>query len=325
MVNEQIDRMRHAATRALLERRDVVIVASVSCIYGIGSVESYAHMTIPIAVGQEIDQRDLLKQLVALQYMRNDTSFQRGSFRVRGDNIEIFPVHYEDRAWRISLFGDEVESIAEFDPLTGEKTCGLTDVTVFPSSHYVTPRPTITGAIKGIKEEPAPAARLVSSEWQGFWRRSVLEERTRFDLEMLETVGHCKSIENYSRYLTGRAPGEPPPTLFEYLPQDALVFLDESHVTVPQIGGMFRGDFARKSTLAEFGFRLPSCVDNSAAEIRRMGHDARSNRVRVGHARPLGDATHRRRVHRASDSAYGPDRSCLYHPAHRTSGGRPIG
>ncbi len=204
---------------------------------------------------------DLLKQLVALQYMRNDTSFQRGSFRVRGDNIEIFPVHYEDRAWRISLFGDEVESIAEFDPLTGEKTCGLTDVTVFPSSHYVTPRPTITGAIKGIKEELRQRLDWFQANGK-LLEAQRLEERTRFDLEMLETVGHCKSIENYSRYLTGRAPGEPPPTLFEYLPQDALVFLDESHVTVPQIGGMFRGDFARKSTFAEFGFRLPSCVDN---------------------------------------------------------------
>ncbi|HEY1720762.1 MAG TPA: excinuclease ABC subunit UvrB, partial [Magnetospirillaceae bacterium] len=261
MVNEQIDRMRHAATRALLERRDVIIVASVSCIYGIGSVENYADMTISIATGQQIDQRELLKQLVALQYMRNDTAFQRGSFRVRGDNIEIFPVHYEDRAWRVSLFGDEVESIAEFDPLTGERTCGLTDITVFPSSHYVTPRPTITGAIKGIKDELRQRLDWFLANGK-LLEAQRLEERTRFDLEMLETVGHCKSIENYSRYLTGRAPGEPPPTLFEYLPQDALVFLDESHVTVPQIGGMFRGDFARKSTLAEFGFRLPSCVDN---------------------------------------------------------------
>ena len=261
MVNEQIDRMRHSATRALLERRDVIIVASVSCIYGIGAVESYARMTIPIVVGQQIDQRDLLKQLVELQYTRNDTAFQRGTFRVRGDNIEIFPVHYEDRAWRVSLFGDEVESIAEFDPLTGERTCGLQDITVFPSSHYVTPRPTITGAIKGIKDELRQRLDWFNANGK-LLEAQRLEERTRFDLEMLETVGHCKSIENYSRYLTGRAPGEPPPTLFEYLPQDALIFIDESHVTVPQIGGMFRGDFARKSTLAEFGFRLPSCVDN---------------------------------------------------------------
>ena len=261
MVNEQIDRMRHAATRALLERRDVIIVASVSCIYGIGSVESYSNMTISLATGQQVDQRELMKQLVALQYTRNDAAFQRGTFRVRGDNIEIFPVHYEDRAWRVSLFGDDVESISEFDPLTGEKTCGLSEIRVFPSSHYVTPRPTITGAIKGIREELrgridwfVPNGKLLEAQ--------RLQERTTFDLEMMETTGHCKSIENYSRYLTGRAPGEPPPTLFEYLPQDALLFLDESHVTVPQIGGMFRGDFQRKSTLAEFGFRLPSCVDN---------------------------------------------------------------
>jgi len=261
MVNEQIDRMRHSATRALLERRDVVIVASVSCIYGIGSVESYSNMTISLAVGQQVDQRELMKQLVALQYDRNDAAFQRGTFRVRGDNLEIFPVHYEDRAWRVSLFGDEVESISEFDPLTGEKTCGLGEIRVFPSSHYVTPRPTVTAAMKGIREELrgridwfVPNGKLLEAQ--------RLQERTTFDLEMLETTGHCKSIENYSRYLTGRAPGEPPPTLFEYLPQDALVFVDESHVTVPQIGGMFRGDFNRKSTLAEFGFRLPSCVDN---------------------------------------------------------------
>jgi excinuclease ABC subunit B len=261
MVNEQIDRMRHSATRALLERRDVVIVASVSCIYGIGSVESYSNMTISLVAGQKVEQRELMKQLVALQYDRNDAAFQRGTFRVRGDNIEIFPVHYEDRAWRISLFGDDVEAISEFDPLTGEKTCGLSEIRVFPSSHYVTPRPTITGAMKGIREELrgridwfVPNGKLLEAQ--------RLQERTTFDLEMLETTGHCKSIENYSRYLTGRQPGEPPPTLFEYLPQDALVFVDESHVTVPQIGGMFRGDFQRKSTLAEFGFRLPSCVDN---------------------------------------------------------------
>jgi excinuclease ABC subunit B len=238
-----------------------VIVASVSCIYGIGSVESYSNMTISLAAGQQVDQRELMKQLVALQYTRNDAAFQRGTFRVRGDNIEIFPVHYEDRAWRISLFGDDVESISEFDPLTGEKTCGLSEIRVFPSSHYVTPRPTITGAIKGIREELrgrldwfVPNGKLLEAQ--------RLQERTTFDLEMMETTGHCKSIENYSRYLTGRAAGEPPPTLFEYLPQDALLFVDESHVTVPQIGGMFRGDFQRKSTLAEFGFRLPSCVDN---------------------------------------------------------------
>nr|WP_241911729.1 excinuclease ABC subunit UvrB [Telmatospirillum siberiense] len=260
-INEQIDRMRHAATRALLERRDVIIVASVSCIYGIGAVESYARMTIHLSAGQEIDQRDLLKGLVELQYTRNDQAFQRGTFRVRGDNIEIFPVHYEDRAWRLSLFGDEIESIAEFDPLTGEKTCGLSEITVFPSSHYVTPRPTITAAVKGIKEECRTRIDWFVANGK-LLEAQRLQERTSFDVEMMEATGHCKSIENYSRYLTGRAPGEPPPTLFEYLPADALLFVDESHVTVPQIGGMFRGDFNRKSTLADFGFRLPSCVDN---------------------------------------------------------------
>jgi excinuclease ABC subunit B len=203
----------------------------------------------------------LLKGLVALQYTRNDQAFQRGTFRVRGDNIEIFPVHYEDRAWRLSLFGDEIESIAEFDPLTGEKTCGLAEITVFPSSHYVTPRPTITAAVKGIKEECRNRVDWFTANGK-LLEAQRIQERTTFDLEMMEATGHCKSIENYSRYLTGRAPGEPPPTLFEYLPADALLFVDESHVTVPQIGGMFRGDFNRKSTLADYGFRLPSCVDN---------------------------------------------------------------
>jgi len=260
-INEQIDRMRHAATRSILERRDVILVASVSCIYGIGAVESYAQMTVRLGVGQQVDQRALLKGLVELQYTRNDQAFQRGTFRVRGDNIEIFPVHYEDRAWRVSLFGDDIESIAEFDPLTGEKTCGLAEITVFPSSHYVTPRPTITAAIKGIREECRQRVDWFTRNGK-LLEAQRLQERTTFDIEMMETTGHCKSIENYSRYLTGRAPGEPPPTLFEYLPEDALLFIDESHVTVPQIGGMYRGDFNRKSTLADFGFRLPSCIDN---------------------------------------------------------------
>jgi excinuclease ABC subunit B len=260
-VNEQIDRMRHAATRSLLERRDVILVASVSCIYGIGSVESYARMTVPLKVGENIDRSDLLKRLVELQYTRNDAAFERGTFRVRGDAVEIFPVHYEDRAWRLSLFGDEIEAINEFDPLTGEKTCSLSEVTVYPSSHYVTPRPTITQAIKGIKAELKETLERFHAEGK-LLEAQRLEQRTNFDLEMLETTGHCKSIENYSRYLTGRRPGDPPPTLFEYLPEDALLIVDESHVTVPQIGGMFRGDFNRKSVLAEFGFRLPSCVDN---------------------------------------------------------------
>jgi excinuclease ABC subunit B len=260
-INEQIDRMRHAATRALLERRDVIIVASVSCIYGIGSVESYARMTIGLKTGDLVDRNDLLKRLVELQYTRNDVGFERGTFRVRGDAVEIFPVHYEDRAWRLSLFGDEIESIVEFDPLTGEKTCGLSEVVVYPSSHYVTPRPTITQAIKGIKVELQQRLEQFTAEGK-LLEAQRIQERTTFDLEMLEATGHCKSIENYSRYLTGRKPGDPPPTLFEYIPEDALLIVDESHVTVPQIGGMYRGDYARKSCLADFGFRLPSCIDN---------------------------------------------------------------
>ncbi|RAU22130.1 excinuclease ABC subunit UvrB [Paramagnetospirillum kuznetsovii] len=260
-VNEQIDRMRHAATRALLERRDVILVASVSCIYGIGSVESYARMTIKLAVGDSIDRSDMLKRLVELQYTRNDAAFERGTFRAKGDAVEIFPVHYEDRAWRLSLFGDEIESINEFDPLTGEKTCALSEIIIYPSSHYVTPRPTITQAIKGIKAELKETLDRFN-ETGKLLEAQRLDQRTTFDLEMLETTGHCKSIENYSRYLTGRRPGEPPPTLFEYLPEDALLIVDESHVTVPQIGGMYRGDFNRKSVLAEYGFRLPSCIDN---------------------------------------------------------------
>ena len=260
-INEQIDRMRHAATRALLERRDVILVASVSCIYGIGSVESYARMTIPLKAGESIDRTELLKRLVELQYTRNDMAFERGTFRVRGDAVEIFPVHYEDRAWRLSLWGDEIESIVEFDPLTGEKTCGLLEVVVYPSSHYVTPRPTITQAIKGIKAELRE--RLEDFNANGkLLEAQRLQERTTFDIEMMEATGHCKSIENYSRYLTGRRPGDPPPTLFEYLPQDALLFVDESHVSVPQVGGMYKGDWSRKSVLGEFGFRLPSCIDN---------------------------------------------------------------
>ncbi len=260
-INEQIDRMRHAATRALIERRDVIIVASVSCIYGIGSLESYQRMTIPLKKGDSVEIGELLKQFVALQYRRNDQNFTRGAFRVRGDTVEIFPAHYEDRAWRLSFFGDEIEEIHEFDPLTGERTAALETVTIYANSHYVTPRPTIRQAIGHIKAELKE--RLAWFEKNGkLLEAQRLEQRTGFDLEMLETTGHCAGIENYSRYLTGRAPGEPPPTLFEYLPDDALLIVDESHVTVPQIGGMFRGDFNRKSTLAEFGFRLPSCVDN---------------------------------------------------------------
>ncbi|YBV96952.1 excinuclease ABC subunit UvrB [Phyllobacteriaceae bacterium JZ32] len=260
-INEQIDRMRHSATRALLERDDVIIVASVSCIYGIGSVETYTAMTFEMKIGDRLDQRQLLADLVAQQYKRQDINFVRGSFRVRGDTIEIFPAHLEDRAWRISLFGDEIEAITEFDPLTGQKTGDLKSVKIYANSHYVTPRPTLNQAIKSIKEELkhrleelTRAGRLLEAQ--------RLEQRTTFDLEMLEATGSCNGIENYSRYLTGRKPGDPPPTLFEYIPDNALVFIDESHVTVPQIGGMYRGDFRRKATLAEYGFRLPSCMDN---------------------------------------------------------------
>ena len=260
-INEQIDRMRHSATRALLERDDVIIVASVSCIYGIGSVESYSSMTLELKHGMEIGRSQLLADLVALQYRRNDMAFARGDFRVRGDTIDVFPAHYEDRAWRIELFGDEIDSLTEFDPLTGQKSGDLEKVRLYANSHYVTPGPTLKQAMIGIQDELK--TRLEEFEAAGrLLEAQRLEQRTNFDLEMLDATGSCAGIENYSRYLTGRKPGEPPPTLFEYLPDNSLVFTDESHVTIPQIGGMFRGDFKRKSTLAEFGFRLPSCVDN---------------------------------------------------------------
>ena len=260
-INEEIDRMRHSATRSLIERDDVIIVASVSCIYGIGSVETYTAMTFEMKIGDRLDQRQLLADLVAQQYKRQDINFVRGSFRVRGDTIELFPAHLEDRAWRISLFGDEIETITEFDPLTGQKTGDLKSVKIYANSHYVTPRPTLNQAIKSIKDELKH--RLVELNNAGrLLEAQRLEQRTTFDLEMLEATGSCAGIENYSRYLTGRQPGEPPPTLFEYIPDNALVFIDESHVTVPQIGGMYRGDFKRKATLAEYGFRLPSCMDN---------------------------------------------------------------
>jgi excinuclease ABC subunit B len=261
-INEQIDRMRHSATRALLERDDVIIVASVSCIYGIGSVETYTAMTFSLKLGDKVDQRQLVKDLVALQYKRVQAGdFTRGLFRVRGDTIEVFPAHYEDRAWRIGFFGDEIEAISEFDPLTGVKTQDLEFVKIYANSHYVTPRPTLLQSIEGMKVELK--ARLDQLNRQGrLLEAQRLEQRTLFDLEMLEATGSCAGIENYSRYLTGRRPGEPPPTLFEYLPDNALVFADESHVTIPQIGGMYRGDYRRKATLAEYGFRLPSCMDN---------------------------------------------------------------
>lgn len=260
-INEQIDRMRHAATRSLLERDDVIIVASVSCIYGIGSVESYTAMTFEIKRGGTYPRQQLLADLVALQYRRNDLGFARGDFRVRGDTVELFPAHYEDRAWRIELFGDEVDNLSEIDPLTGEKKASLDRIRVYANSHYVIPGPTVKQAVQQIRtdlsqrlEEFEAANRLLEAQ--------RIEQRTLYDLEMLEATGSCAGIENYSRYLTGRKAGEPPPTLFEYLPDNAIVFVDESHVSVPQLGGMFRGDFRRKSVLAEHGFRLPSCVDN---------------------------------------------------------------
>ena len=260
-INEQIDRMRHSATRALLERDDVIIVASVSCIYGIGSVETYSTMTLRLSEGGEMDRQDLLRRLTELQYRRNDVGFARGNFRVRGDNIELFPAHLEDRAWRISLFGEEIEQLVEFDPLTGEKTASLPHITVFANSHYVTPRPTLQQAVKLIGQELG--GRLEEFNGAGkLLEAQRLEQRTQFDLEMITATGSCNGIENYSRYLSGRQPGEPPPTLFEYLPENALLIIDESHVTVPQIGAMFKGDFARKSTLSDYGFRLPSCLDN---------------------------------------------------------------
>ena len=260
-INEQIDRMRHSATRALLERDDVIIVASVSCIYGIGSVETYGAMTQDLFVGKDYDQRKVMADLVAQQYKRNDQAFQRGSFRVRGDSLEIFPAHLEDRAWRLSFFGDELEAITEFDPLTGEKTDSFDRIRVYANSHYVTPRPTMNQAIIGIKKELRMRLDQLVGEGK-LLEAQRLEQRTNFDLEMLEATGVCNGIENYSRYLTGRAPGEPPPTLFEFIPDNAIVFADESHVSVPQIGGMYKGDFRRKMTLAEHGFRLPSCMDN---------------------------------------------------------------
>ncbi|OYX17108.1 MAG: excinuclease ABC subunit B, partial [Brevundimonas diminuta] len=260
-INEQIDRMRHAATRAILERDDVIVVASVSCIYGIGSVETYTAMTFNLKVGDQIDEAKLRADLIALQYKRNDVHFERGMFRKRGDTLEIFPVHLEDRAWRISLFGDEIEAIDEFDPLTGKKTNALDEVTVYAASHYVTPRPTLNQAVNGIKAELKETLDWMVENGK-LLEAQRLEQRTRFDLEMMEATGSCAGIENYSRWLTGRAPGEPPPTFFEYIPDNALLFVDESHVTVGQIGAMFRGDYRRKSTLAEYGFRLPSAIDN---------------------------------------------------------------
>ena len=260
-INEQIDRMRHSATRSLLERDDVIIVASVSCIYGIGSVETYSSMTMKLTTGETVSRQDLLRQLTELQYRRNDTNFVRGAFRVRGDSVELFPAHLEDRAWRISLFGDEIEAIFEFDPLTGSKNAKLDSIKIFANSHYVTPRPTLQQACKQIKQELKGRIAEFTANNQ-LLEAQRIEQRTQFDVEMIEATGACAGIENYSRYLSGRGPGEPPPTLFEYLPENALLIIDESHVTVPQLGAMYKGDFARKSTLSNHGFRLPSCLDN---------------------------------------------------------------
>ncbi|WP_420331935.1 excinuclease ABC subunit UvrB [Oceanicaulis alexandrii] len=260
-INEAIDRMRHAATRAILERDDVIIVASVSCIYGIGSVETYTAMVFDLEVGAEKDPRQVMRDLVSLQYTRNDAAFQRGTFRLRGDVLEIFPAHYDARAWRISFFGDEIESITEFDALTGQPISELEKVRVYANSHYVTPRPTLNQAIVSIKTELTERLQWMEANGK-LLEAQRLQQRTEFDLEMLEATGSCMGIENYSRYLTGRKPGEPPPTMFEYMPDNALVFIDESHVTVPQLGAMYKGDFSRKRTLAEHGFRLPSCLDN---------------------------------------------------------------
>ena len=260
-INEQIDRMRHSATRSLLERDDVLIVASVSCIYGLGSVEAYSKMTLTLQKNYDYNREQLIKSLVALQYKRNDQNFYRGTFRARGEYLEIFPSHLEDRAWRLSLFGDKLEQIEEFDPLTGDKVRDLNLVKVYANSHYITPKPTIEQAVINIKRELEVTLKKHRSE-NKLLEAQRLEERTKFDLEMIEATGSCAGIENYSRFLSGRKPGEPPPTLFEYFPDNTLIFVDECHVTVPQLNGMYKGDRSRKSTLAEYGFRLPSCMDN---------------------------------------------------------------
>ncbi len=260
-INEQIDRMRHSATRAILERDDVIIIASVSCIYGIGAVETYSEMVIDLNKGEVIEPQKIIKSLVAMQYQRNDQNFVRGHFRVRGDILEIFPAHLEDRAWRVSFFGDEIEVIQEFDPLTGSLELTHEKIRIYANSHYVTPRPTLTQAMHYIKQELKTRLEVLEQEGK-FVEAQRLSQRTQFDLEMLEVTGHCSGIENYSRYLTGREAGKAPPNLFEYIPENAILFVDESHVTIPQLGGMYRGDFNRKTTLSEHGFRLPSCVDN---------------------------------------------------------------
>ena len=260
-INEQIDRLRHSATRSLVERRDTIIVASVSCIYGIGSVEAYSSMSFTLEKNQNIERDFIIRKLVELLYKRRDMDFKRGSFRVKGDILEIFPSHFEDRSWKISMFGDEIEMITEVDPLTGEKLDSLDKIRIFANSHYVTPKPTIKKAITQIKEDLKQQLVVFQTE-NKLLEKQRLDERTNFDLEMLETTGSCSGIENYSRYLSGRKQGEPPPTLYEYIPEDSLLFIDESHITCSQISGMYKGDFSRKSTLSQYGFRLPSCLDN---------------------------------------------------------------
>lgn len=260
-INEQIDRLRHSATRHILERRDVIIVSSVSCIYGLGDAESYSSMAFMLKKNESVDIRDLSRKLVELQFKRNDIAFERGSFRINGDVVDIFPSHLEDTAWRLSFFGDELESVHEFDPLTGRNKMELPQIVVYPASHYVTPRPALSQAIRTIKEELKDRLAFFEDNNQ-LLEAQRIQQRTRYDLEMMEATGSCKGIENYSRHLTGRPAGAPPPTLFEYMPKDALLFIDESHVTIPQIGAMYKGDFSRKSTLSEYGFRLPSCLDN---------------------------------------------------------------
>ena len=266
-INEQIDRMRHSATRSLLLREDVVIVASVSCIYGIGSLETYSEMTLTIEVNSEQNQKEIINRLVELQYKRNDINFKRGTFRKRGDILEIFPSHLEDTAWKISFFGDEIELIYEFDPLTGEKIQEIQKIKIFANSHYVTPKPTLRNAIKEIKKDLKLRLEEFYSE-NKILEAQRLEQRTIFDLEMMEATGSCTGIENYSRYLSSRKPGEPPPTLFEYLPENSLLIVDESHVTIPQLGAMYKGDASRKKTLSDYGFRLPSCMDNRPLKFK---------------------------------------------------------
>ena len=306
-INEQIERMRHSATRALLERGDVVIVASVSCIYGIGSVETYGNMIVRLEPGGRIERDTLARALVELQYRRNDAAFQRGTFRLRGETVDVFPSHLEDRAWRITLFGDEVESIREFDPLTGEITGELNEVSIYANSHYVTPKPTLNQAVRDIKVELKQRLDHFVAEGR-LLEAERLQQRTTFDMEMIETTGSCKSIENYSRYLSGRKTGEPPPTLFEYLPENAMLIVDESHVTVPQIGGMARGDAARKGILSEFGFRLPSCMDNRPLRFEEWESFRPQTLFVSATPGPVGDGADRRRLRRAGDPAHRADR-----------------